>query len=649
MNMAKKKTNEQFIEEIKVKNPNIMPLEPYINARKPIQFKCSICGNIWKGIPNNVLRGEGCSVCANNRAFSTEEFINRLSAINQNITIVGKYINSKTPIRYVCKICGTENEAFPYSLLRGHGCNNCARVLRSKKRSKTDEKFRDELKSINPMIETISPYTKRNIPLRCQCRMCGYVFYATPGALLSGKKCDQCKIGRASLIKSNTAFLSELAKKNPNIEPLEEYKGASAKIYFECKECGNIWPSRPQQLLRWQGCPKCQKRWQTSFPEQAIFYYIQKKYADAINSFKSGFGQSEIDIYIPSINVGIEYDGRNWHKGNGEKEIKKYEICKRNNIFLIRIVERKNEYSLDQACDHYIESLYGNTKRFADLDSCIYNLFSFLSVSIDIDTDRDQYSIKNQYYARKKMDALESSFPEVSSEWYQPLNGKIKPYMISPMSSESFYWKCQKCGYIYPSIVSNRTKGHGCPKCANVERKTNEQYIEELNKINPNIQLIDPYTNTTTPVRYFCHTCGASGSVLPKNLIKREGCPFCHRREAAKKKALPIEEFINRANKLYPSIEFNGQYENSQSIIECKCRKCGNVWMARANSILSKNTGCSKCAGIKSKKVICIETNVIYESIHQAEVITKISHATISNCCNGKAFTAGGYHWRFAE
>ena len=51
------------------------------------------------------------------------------------------------------------------------------------------------------------------------------------------------------------------------------------------------------------------------FPEQATFFYVHKLYSDAINKYKPVFlGSMELDIYIPSIHTGIEFDGANWHQ-----------------------------------------------------------------------------------------------------------------------------------------------------------------------------------------------------------------------------------------------------------------------------------------------------------------------------------------------
>lgn len=49
------------------------------------------------------------------------------------------------------------------------------------------------------------------------------------------------------------------------------------------------------------------------------------------------------------------------------------------------------------------------------------------------------------------------------------------------------------------------------------------------------------------------------------------------------------------------------------------------------------------------KKVICIETNIIYDSITKASKSTNIHSSSISNVCHGKRKTAGGFHWRFYD
>ena len=47
------------------------------------------------------------------------------------------------------------------------------------------------------------------------------------------------------------------------------------------------------------------------------------------------------------------------------------------------------------------------------------------------------------------------------------------------------------------------------------------------------------------------------------------------------------------------------------------------------------------------KKVLCVETNRTYSSVHMAASETGLSRVKISECCNGKRKRTGGCHWKF--
>lgn len=52
----------------------------------------------------------------------------------------------------------------------------------------------------------------------------------------------------------------------------------------------------------------------------------------------------------------------------------------------------------------------------------------------------------------------------------------------------------------------------------------------------------------------------------------------------------------------------------------------------------------------KPKKAVrCIETNKLFKSLREAELITGVYHSDISKVCRGLKLTAGGYHWIFEE
>ena len=83
--MSKKKTHEEYVAELAIKNPNIEVLERYINATTPILHRCKIDGHEWKPVPNNILRGSGCPKCAKILKKTTSYYIEELAIVNPNI------------------------------------------------------------------------------------------------------------------------------------------------------------------------------------------------------------------------------------------------------------------------------------------------------------------------------------------------------------------------------------------------------------------------------------------------------------------------------------------------------------------------------------------------------------------------------------
>lgn len=59
--------------------------------------------------------------------------------------------------------------------------------------------------------------------------------------------------------KTHEEFIKEMEEKQPNIEVLSEYIGATKKVDCKCKVCNYEWSSTPDNLIHKHGCPKCSK------------------------------------------------------------------------------------------------------------------------------------------------------------------------------------------------------------------------------------------------------------------------------------------------------------------------------------------------------------------------------------------------------
>ena len=91
----------------------------------------------------------------------------------------------------------------------------------------------------------------------------------------------------------------------------------------------------------------------------------------------------------------------------------------------------------------------------------------------------------------------------------------------------------------------------------------------------------------------------------------------------------------------------NEEYRNK--VIEGRKQMWKDASEECKQKMLSNLDRTGKGAKAKSKKVLCIELNKIFQSLREAERETGINHCNISQVCTGKRKTAGAYHWRFIE
>ncbi len=79
----------------------------------------------------------------------------------------------------------------------------------------------------------------------------------------------------------------------------------------------------------------------TSLIEQEIFYFVQKFFSDAVSGYKIKSDNKiiEVDIYIPSLNLAIEYDGGYWHKNKAETDNRKNLMLNKAGLTILRIRE----------------------------------------------------------------------------------------------------------------------------------------------------------------------------------------------------------------------------------------------------------------------------------------------------------------------
>lgn len=129
-----------------------------------------------------------------------------------------------------------------------------------------------------------------------------------------------------------------------NKENPEEVKANSTnKFWFNCPQGHNYQTVLAYRTMSDSGCPACAKT--RSKLEIEVFNFINEITGETqvINNY-SDQKISEIDIFIPSLNIGIEVNGIFWHSSKAGKDnpnihYNKWLACKEKDIQLITIWE----------------------------------------------------------------------------------------------------------------------------------------------------------------------------------------------------------------------------------------------------------------------------------------------------------------------
>lgn len=383
---------------------------------------------------------------------------------------------SHKEVSWICKK-GHRFKKDIHSRLQGVGCSICSGI-NFKRRNLLFKDYPELIKELDNEINTyeevknVTCASTKKIAWICPK---GHKYYQSPSNRTKSKGCP-CPIcdNREALYGFND--LETWCKENDRNEILEDWDnelndflprditfGSSKNCYFICHICGYKWKTRLNaRTLQKTGCYRCSKRMSSSFPEQIIYFYIKKYFPDAINGDRKILKGRELDIFIPSCNIAIEYDGETWHK-NLAKDMNKDMLCREKNIVLYRIREDNTESNNNTGNNIY-------TYKYQDwehLNKIIIELLNNLGIEdTDINIKRDEYRIKEQYYILSLKDSLKSLYPDIAKEWHPTKNGNISPDQVLPETHDSYYWLCPKCGYTYKAMVKNRVRmKSGCPKC----------------------------------------------------------------------------------------------------------------------------------------------------------------------------------------
>ncbi len=123
---SRQRNTEEFISDLKSKNDKVTVIWEYLWFKKKINVKCNKCWYEWFAQAWHLLNWKACPKCAWVILKTNDQFIQDLKEKQPNIISLEKYINTKTNIKVKCLICNHEWKARPANLLHWYWCPNCA-------------------------------------------------------------------------------------------------------------------------------------------------------------------------------------------------------------------------------------------------------------------------------------------------------------------------------------------------------------------------------------------------------------------------------------------------------------------------------------------------------------------------------------------
>lgn len=305
----------------------------------------------------------------------TTDFCKRIQGIHCSKygTEKVQYINNKTKVILTCPEHG-DFLIRPDAALAGQGCPDCANKVRSQALFKTNETFKKEAyaKWGNYYDLSLVSYQGWNAPITIKCSKHGE-FQKSPYKFLQGQGCPKCAYENRGKEKALTTM--DFIQKSKQIFGQDtynydkvEYINSKTKICLICPKHGPFWQT-PDCHLHGCGCPICGHT--LSKPEQEIYNYICSLMGEenVTSRDRTVLNGLEMDIYIPLMKLGIEFNGLHWHSEEYCKD-KNYHIAKtikaqEQGIHLIQIFEDEwiehKDLILEKIC-HFLHKDSGKIK-----------------------------------------------------------------------------------------------------------------------------------------------------------------------------------------------------------------------------------------------------------------------------------------------
>jgi hypothetical protein len=198
--MPRKKTNEEFLEELQLVAPTLTLLGAYTGNKSTLAVR-GTCGHVWEIRPDHILGtlrvGAVCRVCLpkSTTAKSHIDFEKEVHLINPNLLLLSTYSNNRSTILVKDSVCGHEWRITP-DKFTGRGDLNACKICNTKAPLlKSHEVFLEEVRLLVAGLVVVTQY-KGDLVWVSVIGACSHTWDILPHNFLSPRKtghsCPPC-------------------------------------------------------------------------------------------------------------------------------------------------------------------------------------------------------------------------------------------------------------------------------------------------------------------------------------------------------------------------------------------------------------------------------------------------------------------------
>lgn len=192
--MAKKKTHEQFIEEVyDLVGNEYTILGRYIRSNIKLDAIHNKCGHAYSVRPDKILIGRRCPKCAGNQQSNTEEFKQLVfKAVQDEYSVIGEYKKSRLLLDMQHNTCGRIFKMRPNDFQSGRRCPHCHGKFK-----KSPKEFVDEVCNlVGDEYSVLQDYDGAHAKIDIKHNECGYAWSIAPTSFLGGTRCPRCTVSK---------------------------------------------------------------------------------------------------------------------------------------------------------------------------------------------------------------------------------------------------------------------------------------------------------------------------------------------------------------------------------------------------------------------------------------------------------------------